>query len=165
MEIRRLTPFDAEIYREVRLEALKLNPEAFSTRYEDEIKRPIKVYQERFRSNLSFTLGAFVDEKLVGTVTVVREQHLKLQHRVQVVAMYVKPTVRGKGIGKALMNEAVQKTREWEGVEQIHLTVVSSNESARNLYLSLGFQVCGSEKQAMKLGDTYWDEERMVLFL
>ncbi|MET3698866.1 ribosomal protein S18 acetylase RimI-like enzyme [Bacillus oleivorans] len=165
MEIRRLTPFDAEIYREIRLEALKLNAEAYSTRYEDEIERPIKIYQERFRSNYSFTLGAFESEKLIGTVTVIREQHLKLHHRVNIVAMYVKPHVRGLGIGKALMNEAIQRAREWEGVEQIHLTVVSSNESARKLYSALGFQVYGTEKQAMKLGDTYWDEERMVLFL
>ena len=165
MEIRRLTPFDAEIYREIRLEALKQNPASFSTLYEDELKRPIKVYQERFRSDFSFTLGVFKDEKLAGTVTVRREQPLKLQHRVEISAMYVTPAVRGGGFGKALMMEAIRKTKEWEGVEQIHLTVVSTNKAARKLYTSLGFEVCGTEKQAMKLGDTYWDEERMVLFL
>ena len=37
-----------------------------------------------------------------------------------------------------------------EGIEQIYLSVVTTNEPARNLYASLGFDVFGTEKKGIK---------------
>ena len=50
-------------------------------------------------------------------------------------------------------------------IEQIHLTVVSSNKAANSLYASFGFVTYGIEKNALKVDGTYFDEELMVLFL
>ena len=79
--------------------------------------------------------------------------------------MYVSPDQRGLGIGKSLMVEAIQVANDWTGVEQVYLTVVTTNEPAKKLYASLGFEVFGTEKKALKVSDTYFDEEHMVLFL
>jgi RimJ/RimL family protein N-acetyltransferase len=45
------------------------------------------------------------------------------------------------------------------------VAVVVGNEAARNLYLSLGFAVYGTEHEALKLGNRYLDEELMSLKL
>lgn len=165
MKIRRLNPLDAEAYLTIRLKALQNNPEAFGSSYEEEKDHPVEKYISRFQSSDSITLGAFVDDQLVGVVTLFRESLTKLQHRANIIAMYVSPKQRGLGIGKSLMLEAIQVANDWAGVEQVYLTVVTTNEPAKKLYALLGFEVFGSEKKALKIGDTYYDEEHMVLFL
>lgn len=165
MEIRRLTPQDAEIYFKIRLEALQTHPEAFASSYEEEKKQTADKYRERFQGENSFTFGAFVESKLVGVITLLTEKTLKLRHRATIVAMFVTPELRGKGIAKKLMNEAINLAKNLEGIEQIHLTVVSQNSSAVRLYSSLGFEKYGTEKRALKIGKDYFDEDFMVLFL
>ena len=165
MKIRRLNSLDAEAYLAIRLKALQNNPEAFGSSYEEEKDQPIEKYVLRFQSSDSITLGAFVDEELVGVVTIVRESLAKLQHRANIIAMYVTPNQRGLRIGKTLMIEAIRVANDWPGMEQIYLTVVTTNEPAKKLYASLGFEVFGTEKRALKVKETYYDEEHMVLFL
>ncbi|WP_318614536.1 GNAT family N-acetyltransferase [Sporosarcina sp. YIM B06819] len=165
MKIRRLNPLDAIAYQAIRLKALQNNPEAFGSSYEEEKDQPVEKYILRFQSSDSITLGAFVDDELVGVVTIFRESLVKLQHRATIIAMYVAPDQRELGLGKSLMAEVIQVANDWAGVEQVYLTVVMTNEPAKKLYASLGFEVFGTEKKALKVGDTYFDEEHMVLFL
>jgi len=165
MNIRRLSPEDAEDYFQIRLEGLYKNPEAFGSSYEEEKKQTFQKYKERFQASNSFTFGAFDESKLIGVITLLTESMMKMRHRATIVAMYVTPGMRGKGIAKKLMNEAINKARSLQGIEQIHLTVVSSNSSAIRLYSSLGFVAYGTEKKALKIGEDYFDEDFMVLFL
>ena len=48
--------------------------------------------------------------------------------------MYVSPEKRGSGIGKALVREAIKKAKELKDVEQVYLTVITTNEPAKKLY-------------------------------
>lgn len=165
MEIKLLTQKDAENYRIIRLEALKDNPEAFSSSYEEELEYSSKIYEGRLSSENLYTFGALVEKRLVGTVTLICETKIKIKHRATIVAMYVLPEYRKSGVGKALMNKAITKAKELKGIEQIYLAVTASNEPAKQLYGSLGFVTYGLDKNGLKLGDTYFDEELMVLML
>lgn len=78
--------------------------------------------------------------------------------------MYVCPENRNSGIAKSLMLKAIKKAKAIEGVEQIYLTVTSSNEPAKKLYQSLGFKTYGIDERALKVDHTYFDDELMVLF-
>ena len=49
MSIRRLTPADVESYRDIRLEGLRLNPEAFGSSYEEERDRAAEEFVGRCR--------------------------------------------------------------------------------------------------------------------
>nr|WP_025784450.1 GNAT family N-acetyltransferase [Sporosarcina sp. D27] len=165
MMIRRLVPQDAESYLTLRLKALQNSPEAFGSTYEEEKDYTVDKYKIRFQSEDSFTFGAFEDGELVGIITLVTEQRIKLRHRATIVAMYVSPEDRGSGIGKALLKEAIRMSKELQGIEQVYLTVVTTNKAAKTLYSSLGFEVFGTEKRALKLNQTYFNEDLMVLFL
>lgn len=69
------------------------------------------------------------------------------------------------GIGKLLMQACITWCRN-NGVEQLELEVVTQNERAIKMYTSLGFQVHGTKKHALKYSDgTYADEYFMILFL
>ncbi|WP_240510186.1 GNAT family N-acetyltransferase [Virgibacillus profundi] len=61
--------------------------------------------------------------------------------------------------------EVIQKAGDLGVIEQIYLTVVTTNASAKRLCSSFGFKVFGTEKNALKYNDTYFDEYHMVLFL
>ena len=166
--IRQLSEADAEAYRALRLHLLQVSPDAYGSSYEAEIKRPIAHTADRLRAQsdpeIGFTLGAF-DHNLVGMVTVLREQGPKIGHKATIFAMGVAASARGRGIGRALLSEAIERARRLEGLEQLLLTVALPNEPARNLYHALGFISYGIDERGLKLGAQYWDEEQMVLHL
>ncbi|HSO57444.1 MAG TPA: GNAT family N-acetyltransferase [Paenisporosarcina sp.] len=165
MEIRKLTSGDAEVYWDLRLEALQQDPEAFATTYEDAISRvnPLKRVESNLDSENSATFGAFIDKELVGVMTIAEEGAPKLRHRVNLFAVYVTPKVRGKRIGTALLQEVIEYTKQTPHVEKINLTVVSTNETAIKLYEKVGFKSFGLEHHAMKMNNTYVDEIYMSL--
>ena len=72
---------------------------------------------------------------------------------------------KGKGWEGALIREAISRASNMTGLEQISLGVISGNDSARNLYLSLGFESYGFEKRAIVINEEYHDDELMQMFL
>ncbi|MFC7686261.1 GNAT family N-acetyltransferase [Ureibacillus sp. GCM10028918] len=167
MNIRLLNEEDAQKYQALRLRALQTDPENFGSTYEREVHFTIEVVEERIRqAEDRYVLGAFNEEgSLVGVVRFMRALDLKSRHKGSIYGMYVATEVRGQGVGRTLMVEVIKRAKDFDGVEQIHLQVVSTNESAKKLYKSLGFKTYGVEPRGLKEGDQYFDEDLMVLFL
>ncbi|WP_410501832.1 N-acetyltransferase [Exiguobacterium acetylicum] len=161
MEIRQLTAKDATLYKALRLEALRNHPEAFGSDYEAEKDRPIEQYAKRFESEQASTFGVLHEGELVGIVTVVCLEPVKMKHRANLFAMYVTPRIRKQQVGRRLVQEALRILEKQPLIEQVHLSVVRTNEAAKALYQSLGFQSYAIEPRALKIGDTYHDEELM----
>lgn len=164
MEIKVLEKKDADVYKKLRLEALKLSPEAFASSYEEEKEFTIETFGNRLSNSSSYTLGAFENGKLLGVVTLQLEQKAKLKHRITIFAVYVAVGNRGHGVAKKLLKEAITRSKQINGIEAIYLTVGAANQPAKNLYKSLGFATYGIDKKALKIGNTYFDEELMVLY-
>ncbi len=165
MIIRRLTEDDLDALWRVRLQALKDNPEAFGSTYEETIARGKESFRWRLRPGDDvFYLGAF-DDTLVGIVGFFREEGSKNRHEGNIVSMYVLPERRGQGAGKALMQEMIAQAKQIAGLEQLILAVVTTNNAARLLYRLLGFEVYGTHPRALKAGESYWDEDLMILYL
>ncbi|MEG9298526.1 GNAT family N-acetyltransferase [Mangrovibacillus sp. Mu-81] len=167
MEVLRLDRSHAESYLQLRLEALQTNPEAFGSSYEETIarKNPVEHTAARLDQRENFTYGAFVDGNLAGMLILVPESAEKMNHKASIFGMYVTPEFRANGIARALMDKAILKARELKTVEQINLTVVTTNDAAKGLYVSMGFTTFGLETRALKYNGEYLDEEYMVLFL
>lgn len=172
MEIRPLTEADASVYWAVRLRALREEPQAFGSSYEEQKDRPLAVVAERLRAMTAdddFILGAFEGTgalSLLGIVAFGRETGRKNRHVGMVYQMYVAPEVRGRGYSRALLEALIARARTLDGVERINLGVVVGAAAARGLYTALGFEVYGRQPEALKVdGGTYCDEELMSLRL
>jgi RimJ/RimL family protein N-acetyltransferase len=167
MDIRVLTEADVALYRPLRLRALREEPESFGSSYEESVQRPLEEMARRLRPDPatgSVTLGAF-DPGLVGMVGLLRDSGRKMQHKAMIWGMYTVPEVRGRGVGRALLGAILAHARTVPGLEQVYLTVVTTQPIARALYESFGFVPYGVEPRALKLDDRYLDEVLMVLRL
>jgi RimJ/RimL family protein N-acetyltransferase len=167
MEIRVLTEADVALYRPLRLRALQEEPESFGSAYEESAQRPLEEMAHRLRPDPTtgtVTLGAF-DPGLVGMVGLLRDSGIKMQHKAMIWGMYTVPEVRGRGVGRALLAALLAHARTVPGLEQVYLTVVTTQPAARALYESFGFVPYGVEPRTLKLGDRYLDEVLMVLRL
>ena len=164
---RNITENDVAAYRALRLTALLVDADAFGSTYDEEVGMRDDDIAGRLKpDNHKMVIGAFDGNLLLGMVGVYADMKVKLCHKGIIWGMFVLPNYRGRGIGKELMREAIVRAGEMEKIEQLNLCVVSENVAAKNLYLSLGFQVFGYEKNAMKTNDgRYIDEDYLVLFL
>ena len=169
MEVRILTEADGEAFWNIRLRALRDDPESFGSSYEEILERGIAGATQSLRKRDTapddVTFGAFEGETLVGIAGFRREEEVKKRHKGVIWGMYVPREMRGKGIGKALLQAAIAYAKTMPQLEQINLSVVLTSREARQLFISLGFQTYGLERHALKLHDRYFDHELMTLHL
>ena len=169
MEVRRLTEADAEAFWNIRLRALRDNPESFGASYEEILERGIASITQGLRKSEAApdnaTFGAFDGKTLVGIASFQREGEIKKRHKGVIWGMYVPQELRGKGVGKALVEAAIAYAKTLPDLEQINLAVVLTSKEARKLFISMGFETYGLERHALKLHDRYFDQEHMVLYL
>jgi ribosomal protein S18 acetylase RimI-like enzyme len=159
IELRQLLPTDAASYRAIRLEALRDTPDAFSSTYEAEKDRPLDAFAARLRD--SHVVGAFDGARLVGIAGFYVQPGPKQAHKGMLWGMYVRPTHRGCGLGRRLVEAIIEHARQ--SVELLQLFVVSDNRTARELYRKLGFVEYGIERHATKYRGRYFDDVLMAL--
>lgn len=161
LQIRRLEPSDAALYREIRLEGLRISPEAFGSTFEKEDAQPLSWFEAVLGCTDIF--GAFLDGTLAGVAAYAALEGSKQAHKATLWGMYVRNTARNLGLGKKLVAAVLDHARE--RVEMIQLTVVSENDDARRLYSASGFVEYGYEKRGLKQDGRYYDHVLMVNYL
>ena len=167
MNIRRLTEEDAESYRQLRFEALKLEPQAFTESPAEHQDIELEQIGHRLGLGVSdgnFILGGFDDGRLVGMVGFFRRQGEKFAI-VERSGVYTSTGATDERLGPSLDGRMIMQLRSLPGLEQVALGISTGNVVAKRLYESLGFEIYGREARALKFGNEYVDEELMILYL
>lgn len=154
MEIRRGTVEDWRASRELRLRALTESPQAFLSTLERELAFEEQVWRDRLES--AFTLFAWEGGAMVGTATGIADRHEPGGR--EVVAMWVVPELRRRGVATALLSALADWARD-EGAGSLALWVAEGNDQARLVYESCGFVLTG-QRDVLRPG---LDEFRMRL--
>ena len=158
--IRTLTQEDWQDWRTIRLEAVRLHPEAFGGAHEDESLNSDDSFKQGLIKNTVF--GAYSDGSLVGVAGFFIFSMRKMQHRGSLFSMYLKKQYRGQHIAGELVNSVIDYAKS--RVQQLHCTVVTTNNAAIALYKKHGFEIYGREPRSLKVDDHYYDEHLMVQF-
>jgi RimJ/RimL family protein N-acetyltransferase len=160
--LRVLEPSDAQAYRELRLEGLANSPEAFGSSYEEEASLTIEIFRSRIpRSPPNAIFGAFADDRLVGMAGFMVYERLKARHKGLMWGVYVRPEWRRHGLGRKLVGRVIDHAALH--VIMLEAAVGLTNESARRTYHALGFKPYGIERKAIRIGETFYDEELLCI--
>jgi ribosomal protein S18 acetylase RimI-like enzyme len=155
IHIRPLTEPDLLGYKALRDAMLASHPEAFTSDADTERLRDLASYRSRLAGNgpTLFTLLALDEGRVVGALTCERESRRKMQHIAHLVGMMVANTHRGRGIGRTLLQAALERLRALPALAQVTLSVTAGNRAATGLYESAGFARYGSLPDAIRLPD------------
>ena len=132
VEIQRIGPDEWEVFRDLRLRALREAPYAFGSRYEDWARAPEERWRNRLE-NVPLNLVARMDGELVGMASGVLED----EDGVELISMWVDPVARGSGVADALIEAVVAWART--GGRSTYLMVRSENARAVSAYARAGF--------------------------
>jgi ribosomal protein S18 acetylase RimI-like enzyme len=165
--VRELAAHDLAAYKALRDEALARHDDAFTSDAASEATRTLDSYRARLGGgdDGSFTLGAFEGDALVGALTIERDARAKVRHLGHLVGMIVDVRCQGRGIGRTLLEAAIDRARHDDELHQLTLTVTSTNAVAVRLYEQAGFIRYGRLPRAILTGGRFLDKDLMLLEL
>ena len=106
--------------------------------------------------------AAFAEREAVGLVDIIGGSHEFDRHS-GVLGVSVAKAWRGQGLGRRLMQAAIEEARNWPGFCRIELIVVTWNSGAIALYEDLGFQIEARKRKAVNFRGVPEDEFLMAL--
>jgi ribosomal protein S18 acetylase RimI-like enzyme len=166
-QIRRVVQADLPAYKDLRDEVLSAHPEAFTSDAAPE--RSHLSYLSRLGLDRpdggEFTLGAWLDDRLVGAVSCERDARAKVRHIGHIIGMMVRSEVQGQGIGHALLEACLEEARAARGLVMLTLTVTAGNAGAVRLYEHAGFTRYGRLERAICVDGVYHAKDLMTLSL
>ena len=163
--VRRLMEDDAAAFVELRVRMLADAPLAFGASPGHDFMSSADTVREQIaRGEESAIYGAF-DHGLVAAIGIYREDRPKTRHKMHVWGAYVVPAHRGRGLGRRLLDAAVEHARASPGVTILHISVTDAAPAARHLYEQAGFEAWGSEPDALRHEGRTVTEHHMLLRL
>ena len=140
--VRRIKVGEADLFRKIRLTALRESPSAFGSTYESAVQRSPRSWQEQADSTAQgsdrATFIAFSGDSPVGIGALYRnEGGTDVGEMLQV---WVAPEYRGQGVANQVMEAALTWASE-NGFRTVIATVANGNTRALRFYLKHGFQL------------------------
>lgn len=163
--IRALTEDDLAEYVTLRREALLDTPLAFAASPEDDFASSESELAAQMKKAPDWVIFGAFEEGLMGTVGLIRDRHNKASHKMHLWGMYVTPAARGRGVAAELLEAAIDHARSVSGVAWVFLGVTTAAPAARRLYERAGFELWGTEPDALREGNQSVVEHRMALRL
>jgi ribosomal protein S18 acetylase RimI-like enzyme len=167
LALRPLAISDLPAYKALRDEVVAEHEEAFTSDAAAEAQRSIDSYRARLGGAPgigTFTIGAWRGDRLVGAITCEHDARHKVRHLGHIIGMMVHSETQKQGIGRALLDAALAQARG-SGLEQLTLSVTSTNEVALRLYRRAGFATYGHLPRAIRWDGRYLDKDLMLLSL
>lgn len=157
LRIIKLTFDKWEDYKNLRLKALKENPEAFGQTYKEVLLRTDEQWKTLLKSSLDgrkrWVLFARLNGKLVGMVSGTAMK--TISGGVKIQEMFVIPKVRQKGVATMLMQSLIEQLQKNSEKKVLRLGVFASQLKALKLYKGLGFKVLEQKTEHFPGGLTH----------
>ena len=158
-----LGPQDWRDLRAMRLEALRSEPVAFSSSYEETLAWPDEVWRRRLANEPRIHLLARAQSRPIGIVGGYLGSDDGDDSIAEVFGMYVTTEHRGEGLGRLLLTSLIDRLSALPRITTIRLGVTETQDLARLLYESVGFEVVGKTEEGIVVNDRRYAELIMEL--
>jgi GNAT superfamily N-acetyltransferase len=138
--IRLLSAGDFDIFRRIRLEALRAEPGAYASTFEEWESLPDDEWRRRLTENPVFV--ALQGDDPVGIMGLMRQRASKMAHRATLIMVFLRADQRGTGLASALLKKVEDHARA-QGIRQLELAVTAENLQAFRFYRRAGFAEIG----------------------
>lgn len=128
--------------------------------YPADIGAELSAMKEFQNSPNSILLVAEFQGELIGNIDITGNQRSKMFHT-GMLGMGIKAAWRNQGLGKILINSALDWARYSSPLEIIWLEVYASNDLGYSLYQNTGFEINGRIKNFFKEETGYIDKVQM----
>jgi ribosomal protein S18 acetylase RimI-like enzyme len=147
-------------YRALRLAALRSDPIAFGSTYEESIAYPDELWQRRLTNTAGIMLFAERAGLLIGTAAALLGVDGEPEVA-QIVGVFVEQVCRRHGAGRLLLDELLVRLAARPEIARVRLDVTETQAPAIALYRSLGFEVVGRRAGKIRRGERSYDELAM----
>lgn len=164
MNIERLLPTHAAVYRALMLEAYAAHPDAFTSSVDERSALPLSWWKSRLAEGpapAELVFGAIDGSALLGVAGLSFEKREKARHKATLFGMYVPAANRGRGLGRELVVAVLDYACARPGTRIVQLTVTQGNQSAESLYTQCGFIPFGIEPFAVAVGSGFVSKVHM----
>lgn len=159
IQIIQLPPERWKEYKELRLEALKNDPQAFGQKYVRAADFPDSYWIDHLKNTMSKNslLVYFAENNgnLIGMMGAFFPVSKTEKDYARVFSVYVNKDFRGQGISKKLQDYLLSKLRKIKGLKKVIVMVNKQQQKAVNLYLKGGFKVIKTQKELLGDGKEY----------
>lgn len=131
ISIRPLTHADLEIFKTIRLCALKNNPGVFSHPYERAIKQKPAYWEDILSRAGKEVFGLFDDDALIGITGVFTVQEDPSGKTAILGMSYIEPDYRGRGLSDMLYKTRINWAKEQGTFDKILVSHRAGNEASR----------------------------------
>lgn len=146
--VRRITPEQWQLLRDVRLRSLLDSPNAFGQRYEEASTTTDEEWQSTARASAEGNRRAwYIATNESGAAVGVVQARRRAQVECLLFSMWVSPEARRLGVGSELVDAVEDWGRSW-GAERVILWVLGTNESALSFYDKIGFALLSTGPDA-----------------
>src|SRR3989344_319726 len=140
ISIVKLQPKDWRLIREIRLEALTQEPQAFNSTFEEVSSYPESYWEEKMVSKKDIFAFAMCRNRIIGVMNLTIGEDGEAEDVAVVHGAYVTKDFRGLGIGKVLLNFLIDEVTNNNKIKTLKLWVKESQLLARKLYEGGGFK-------------------------
>jgi ribosomal protein S18 acetylase RimI-like enzyme len=155
IQIVKLLPEEWQLYKQLRLEALLMEPQAFASQYENTVKKPDSDWQEGLAEvqvgEKNWLLFAKENDRLIGMIGAYQPETSDV---VVIVALYVTKDKRGQGVAAALMEAILAEVGSKGIFRKAELAVNTDQISAIALYTHFGFKFIEEKTGVMGNGNS-----------
>ena len=159
LRIHRVTGQDWESHRDLRLDMLRADPDAFWADLDETAARTAQQWRAEIagpRIHLQARRGTEVLGGIALLPAGYTPQHLIPEDRAHIVSLWVRPSARGTGVSRPLFTALAQLALDL-GRPDLRLDVDETNRAPQRLYERLGFVATGA-RDPREGRDSAWVE-------
>jgi RimJ/RimL family protein N-acetyltransferase len=168
VSIRIATAQDADQLYNLRLEALRMHPDAFAADVDitaaNGVEAWVTLIENYARDQSGAVIMASTKDNLIGMTGILCGHWPKTRHNATLWGMYVKPAWRRLHICEAMIKCCLKWAMENQ-IMVVKLGVNTSNTNAIRCYTHCGFSTYGTEPRAVYERGVYHDEYLMAKIL